>query len=61
LETVRNIFEEDETKDDVFIFGSIKVAASFVGSGPKRLFEVVVGHVRSYCGVNWQFAPHAKR
>jgi hypothetical protein len=31
-----------ETKDDVFILGSIEVTAQFVGGGPERGFEAEV-------------------
>ena len=42
LERVGDVFQEDEAEDDVFIFGSVEVAAKFVGGGPKRGFKAEV-------------------
>ena len=42
LERVGNVLEENETKDDVLVFGRVHVAAQLVGRSPKLPLETEV-------------------
>jgi len=43
LKSIRDVLEEDQTEDNVFIFGGGHMAAQFVGDGPKRGLKAEMG------------------
>jgi len=45
FETIRDVFEEDQTENDVLVLRRVHVAAEFVGSEPEFGFEADVGGV----------------
>jgi len=59
FEGVRDVFEEDEAEDDVFVVGSVHVAAELVRGLPESLFEAEIGAV--FCGLGCRLfvARHA--
>jgi hypothetical protein len=40
LEGVGNVFDEDEAKDNVLVFGSVHIGAQLVGGGPECFLDV---------------------
>jgi hypothetical protein len=47
IKGIENVFEKNEAEDHVFVFGSVQVAAQFVGSGRQGFFELAINHKRS--------------
>jgi hypothetical protein len=40
LEGVGNVLEEDQTQDDVFVFGSVQVTPELIRRRPEFRFEI---------------------
>jgi len=40
LESIGDIFDENQAKHDVLVFGGVHIGAQFIGGGPQGLFNV---------------------